>query len=108
MADRSPQEKKELSYKKDRRNAYGENSKSSRRAIPFQKAAAERANRKAAKQALHAPEALTDEARQDAADAKLNGKKLRRWTKVADIPLGEFVEGRLSRRAHVDPKLKKK
>ncbi|MFD9407178.1 hypothetical protein ACFWBN_09205 [Streptomyces sp. NPDC059989] len=34
MRQRSPQEKKRLSYLKDRRNVYGENQKSSRRNIP--------------------------------------------------------------------------
>ena len=33
MARRSPQEKKTLSYAKDRRNDYGENDKSSRKSI---------------------------------------------------------------------------
>lgn len=35
---RGPQEKKALSYARDRRNGYGENDKSSRKAIPARKA----------------------------------------------------------------------
>lgn len=34
MARHSPQEKKQLSYEHDHRNVYGENDKSSRKAIP--------------------------------------------------------------------------
>lgn len=34
MKRRSPQEKKRLSYAKDRRNDYGENDKSSRKNVP--------------------------------------------------------------------------
>ncbi len=43
----SPQEKKQLSYEQDRRNVYGENDKSSRKAIPFRKRAVNKANRHA-------------------------------------------------------------
>ena len=43
----SPQEKKELSLQKDRRNAYGENDKASRKNIPRAKARVNRANRRA-------------------------------------------------------------
>lgn len=35
---KTPQDKKALSYAKDRRNTYGENDKSSRKAIPARKA----------------------------------------------------------------------
>jgi hypothetical protein len=35
---RSPQEKKALSYELDRRNAYGQNDKAARKAIPLRKA----------------------------------------------------------------------
>ena len=43
MARKSPQEKKALSYAKDRRNNYGENDKSSRRNIRRNKQTPERA-----------------------------------------------------------------
>lgn len=42
---KTPQEKKSLSYQKDRRNTYGENSKASRKDIPLSKALAIRAER---------------------------------------------------------------
>jgi hypothetical protein len=41
---RSPQEKKALSYAKDRRNDYGENDKSSRKNIPPNQTGPERAH----------------------------------------------------------------
>lgn len=43
----TPQEKKSLSYAKDRRNTYGENSKASRKAIPLSKALGIRSQRHA-------------------------------------------------------------
>jgi hypothetical protein len=42
---RSPQERKALSYAKDRRNTYGENDKASRKAIPLRKAQESRKDR---------------------------------------------------------------
>ncbi|WP_194828528.1 hypothetical protein [Nocardia sp. XZ_19_231] len=43
---RSPQEKKSLSYAKDRRNGYGENDKSSRKNIPRNKRIRNRVDRR--------------------------------------------------------------
>jgi hypothetical protein len=42
---KTPQEKKRLSYLKDRRDEYGENDKSSRKNLPRSKAFARRSNR---------------------------------------------------------------
>jgi hypothetical protein len=49
---RSPAEKKALSYARDRRNAYGQNDKASRKAISLRKRKVNRANRHAARQQL--------------------------------------------------------
>jgi len=54
LARKSPQEKKRLSLRKDRRNTYGENSKASRKAIPRHKKAQRRAARRIEKQVLSA------------------------------------------------------
>jgi hypothetical protein len=43
---KTPQEKKKLSYMKDRRNTYGENGKSSRKSIRLSKALNEPATRR--------------------------------------------------------------
>ena len=42
---RGPQEKKRLSYEKDRRNEYGENTAASRKGIGIRKRSVNRANR---------------------------------------------------------------
>jgi hypothetical protein len=52
---RTPQEKKELSYERDRRNTYGENDKASRKNIP-------RAKRRAARSYRRKTEAVIAEA----------------------------------------------
>ncbi|MFD0527546.1 hypothetical protein ACFQ1I_10530 [Kitasatospora arboriphila] len=46
MVRRTPREKKRLSYLKDRRNAFGENDKSSRTSIRRRKRAVNSANRR--------------------------------------------------------------
>ena len=51
---RSPGEKKALSYAKDRRNCYRANDKASRKAIPLRKAKSHRADRRKAAGALAA------------------------------------------------------
>lgn len=59
---KSPQEKKRLSLKKDRRNTYGENDKASRKNIPRSKAKSHRAVRHTAKDDLHKLIAAGEEA----------------------------------------------
>lgn len=46
MKEKTPQEKKALSYAKDRRNSYRENDKASRRLIPKRKAGVNRVYRR--------------------------------------------------------------
>src|SRR4028119_181715 len=50
MERKTPQEKKRLSYAKDRRNTYGENDKSSRKNIRRRKRHPNRSNRRTARQ----------------------------------------------------------
>jgi hypothetical protein len=59
---KSPQEKKALSYAKDRRNAYGENDKASRKAIPLRKAGENRQDRRKTKHDLTVLPQLDDAA----------------------------------------------
>jgi hypothetical protein len=58
---RSPQEKKRLSYSKDRRNWYGENDKSSRKNIPRSKRIRHRSERHGQQQQLSAALGAVDE-----------------------------------------------
>lgn len=93
MASLTPQEKKRLSYAHDRRNSYGENSKSSRKAIPQRKKRGRRALRRDIQQAvsttLHG--AGADE---DATSVRLGtpGRKKETWQKAPDIPLAASIQ----------------
>ena len=86
----TPQEKKQLSLKKDRRNSYGENDKSSRKAIPLQKKMANRKIRRADR-LNHNVEI--------ASQVEYGTKLKRRWEKVPDQTLAEHIKmGRAKRR----------
>src|ERR1700750_2266266 len=100
MRRRSPAEKKQLSYERDRRNAYGENDKASRKSIPLRKRLRARADRKRASQAL-APGVVPDRIDDgDHLDAELLAERdPRQWRKQPDTPLGESVAKKLKRRA---------
>lgn len=97
--NKPPQEKKRLSLKKDRRNSYGENDKSSRKNIPRSKALSHRAVR-------HKASALertwTQLGKQRAECAELGAVTPREqkgtFRKSPDTPLGEVVQGKLNRR----------
>ena len=98
MARKSPQEKKRLSLRKDRRNTYGENSKASRKAVPRHKKAQRRATRRIEKQVLSAgshPEIELG----DAVNVRLASHQTWVWKKTPDTPLGEVLDGKLGHRA---------
>lgn len=80
----TPQEKKILSYSRDRRNVYGENDKASRKSIPLGKARSTRAYRVGAKQAMRAAGFEADVA---AAEVRV-----RRFSKVPDAALGTYLD----------------
>lgn len=85
---RSPQEKKALSYQKDRRENYGENDKAARRLVPLRKAQANRRLRHADKQALADFDAAIE-------DAPLPPKDRDRFAKWPGITLADEVKGKL-------------
>ena len=91
---KTPQEKKQLSLEKDRRNSYGENDKASRKNIPRAKSGVNRANRRAEAVDLTRVTGVPDEALDSAAQDALEGRRRKRWRKWADEPLGR----RLSKR----------
>ncbi|MGW5717825.1 hypothetical protein ACWEVP_16790 [Amycolatopsis sp. NPDC003865] len=99
MKRRTPQEKKRLSYLKDRRDAYGENAKSTRKNVPRGKAHARRANRARESLVLRAATGNPDEVRAEAAELRLLGKRRRVKRKWADTTLAEYVEWKLEHRA---------
>ena len=99
---KTPQEKKRLSYRNDRRNTYGENQKSSRKNIPRSKQLSHQDERRSVRQALVATRGdvaaeLADEA-QSQALRKGQVKKLKAFRKSPDSPLGEVVKRRLGKR----------
>ncbi|MEV7028032.1 hypothetical protein [Kitasatospora sp. NPDC093558] len=99
MKRKTPQEKKRLSYLKDHRNNYGENDKSSRRNIRRNKRFPNSANRRHAQTALTVLLGAPDDARADAAEERMNGRRPKRWRKSPDAPLGAIVDGALEHRA---------
>ncbi|WP_270729665.1 hypothetical protein [Shimia sp. Alg240-R146] len=87
---RSPQEKKRLSYEKDRRDTYGENNKSSRKNVPRGKAIGNRALRRAGNGGwIDDPDRAEDEFRKKAQS---------RFKKAPHAPLGDVVQAKISRR----------
>lgn len=88
---RSPQEKKALSYVRDRRNDYGENDKASRAGIPRARARSHRLVRRADREALRDVEAALE-------TVPLKRAKPA-WKKTPDIALGLMLRRRRWRRA---------
>lgn len=102
MARKTPQEKKRLSYLKDRRNDYGEHDKGSRRSIRTRKSAVNSANRRQEHVALTGyagPSVPADAA--DAVDQSLFRRRRKSWQKGADEPLGAVVIRSLERRVRM-------
>jgi hypothetical protein len=98
---RSPGEKKQLSYSRDRRNAYGENDKSSRKNIPRGKRRRHRVRRHLEHQLLAAAMGPVDEDAEmlvhDQVTARRHGYD-RDWKKCPDTPLGVWVAFSLRQR----------
>jgi len=106
VARRSPQEKRALSYTKDRRNDYGENDKSSRKNIRRNKRIPNRADRHRERQVMPSatgPVELEIAEHAEHAETRLQAKKsmwlTKRWRKWRDAPLGDVVAFKLQRRA---------
>ena len=91
---KSPQEKKSLSYGRDRRNDYGENDKASRKNIPRAKARSHHLVRRADRLALRD------------AEAALETVPLKRakptWKKTPDITLGLSLQRQRWRKAALE------
>lgn len=99
---KTPQEKKQLSYAKDRRNTYGENSKASRKSIPLSKALDKRAERHAQDQALSAALSASDADELVDVEVRVKDTKPRQWKKSPDEPLGDVLSRtRITRNPHI-------
>jgi hypothetical protein len=95
---KTPQDKKALSLKRDRRNVYGESTKGTRIGIPRSKQQSKQAERRAAKQPLLAVSGDVDEqsalAAQDASVIAGTLKRRKGFRKSPDLPLGEVLRFR--------------
>lgn len=101
MVRRSPQEKKALSYARDRRNCYGENDKSSRKGIPLRKRRRNRVERRREVVLVGAVGRVDLAVAEQCEVELLSEGRPSRWRKWPDLPLGEVVEFKLRRRADV-------
>lgn len=98
----SPAEKKALSYAKDRRNCYGEHDKGSRKSIRRKKRMPNRTDRRRGRQTLSGASGPWAEQVAEATEERLLARRPARVSaprKHPDQPLGEYLEGRLRRRA---------
>ena len=93
----SPQEKKLLSYEKDRRNTYGERGSHSRHAIENHNNRDRRAFRRKANQVLATAQANTAE-EPEKLGSQVRAVHRRNWKKCSDRPLRLVVERKLERR----------
>jgi hypothetical protein len=97
----TPQEKKRLSYERDRRNTYGENDKASRKAIPLRKRLAARAVRHAGHAVLPRNRDVVPEEEVERVENRMlsaQRKAQLAWRKVPDVPLGEYLARKRARR----------
>ena len=94
----TPQQKKSLSYAKDRRNTYGENSKASRKGIPLSKARSIRADRHAQDQLLAQTLGAGEFEQLDTIENQMRSTEPRDWRKSPDKPLGQVLARRAARR----------
>jgi len=95
MKGKTPQEKKVLSYSKDRRNCYGESDKGSRKSIKRNKTFPTRAFRKNINDILQGAIGAIDLEKAEVIDVKAKEIKRRKWKKHPDRQLGKIIEERL-------------
>ena len=98
---RTPQEKKQLSYEHDQRNAYGESDKGSRKSIHFRKRWVNQTYRGKITKLLNRlgirPNPLTD-TDIEPIENQVRATRCANWKKSPDVPLGEFVAGQQQQR----------
>jgi hypothetical protein len=95
---RTPQEKKELSYARDRRNCYGESRHAARISIPLRKTKCNRANRRYQNQQLSLPPQAIDQDLADAVELHVYHRAPTEWKKLPDAPLKEIITWKLKAR----------
>lgn len=105
---KSPQEKKLLSYSKDRRYTYGESNKGARNTIPRAKAHGIRAERHSQDQLLAAAALVRGDDELAAIENSLKATKPRVWKKCADQSLALVLSERIRRKGGDAPVRKSK
>lgn len=98
MKQRTPQEKKALSYAKDKRNCYGESDKGSPVSIRRNKTFPKRAYRKNINDVLKGTIGVIDLEKAEAVDVKAKEIKRKKWKKYPDRQLGKIIKERLEDR----------
>ena len=101
---KTPQEKKDESYKHDRINRYGENSKSSRKNIARHRARTHREYRRSVKQVLQLPTPGVPAEHAENADIAVKTVRRDSFKKTPDEPLGKVVREKLERRSQIEKK----
>jgi hypothetical protein len=95
---RTPQEKKKLSYERDRRNCYGESPHAARKSIPLRKALRNRANRHYQNQQLDFPPQTLDQDLANTLESQIHHRAPKEWKKHPDAPLKEIIDKKLKER----------
>src|SRR3954464_10398098 len=98
MQRRTPQEKKALSLRRDRRNVYGESPHGARKSIPQHKKRRNRANRHDQNAPLLAIPTQVAEDHADAIESAIRHKAPKLWNKFPDAPLAGVIAGHQERR----------
>src|SRR5271169_467618 len=99
MRKRTPQEKKDLSSAKDRRNVYGEAPHGARKSVPLRKKLRNRANRHGQESQLPSAPMQLDTEEADEIELSILGKVPKVWDKCPDAALSEVILGKQRRRA---------
>ena len=95
MGEKTPHEKKALSYESDRRNTYGGNDKASRRLIPLQKASVNRNYRRKINQVLNKATGSNEPEYVETTETATHDIRRKDWKNDPDEPLREIVERKL-------------
>jgi hypothetical protein len=102
MGRKTPQEKKQLSYDKDRRNVYGEAPHAARKSVPLHKRLRNRANRHAQEQALPPVAVSINEDVLDEIDSRMHARAPIVWNKSPDHPLRQVIQRKQRRRRRAE------
>src|SRR5204862_90940 len=97
------QEKKQLSYDKDRRNVYGESPHGARKVIPLRKKLRNRANRRVQEQSLPSVGDAVDEQLIEQIESRMSARAPVVWNKLPDAPLREVIQRKQRRRQTGSP-----